>query len=138
MPKDAMLAYYDTKGRTWERQAFIKARAAAGDEKLGNDLLTQLQPWIYRRYLSLADISGIKALKRRIEQRTITKGTEERNVKTGHGGIRDIEFVIQFLQLLNGGTLSAVQTGNTLEAIQQLEKVGCLDSSRTIATGRKL
>ena len=126
LSKDAMIAYYDTKGRTWERQAFIKARAAAGDEELGIELLTQLQPWIYRRYLSLADISGIKALKRRIEQRTITKGTEERNVKTGHGGIRDIEFVIQFLQLLNGGTLSAAQTGNTLEAIQQLEKVGCL------------
>ncbi len=127
MPKDSMIAYYDTKGRTWERQAFVKARAAAGDEDLGNELLDLLQPWIYRRYLSLADISGIKSLKRRIEHRTITKGTEERNIKTGHGGIRDIEFVIQFLQLLNGGTLAEVQTGNTLEAIRRLERVGCLN-----------
>ena len=73
-----------------------------------------------------ADISGIKALKRRIEQRTQREGGDARNVKTGHGGIRDIEFVIQFLQLLNGGDLPGLRTGNTLEAIAQLEQVGCL------------
>ncbi len=60
---------------------------------------------IYRRYLSRADISGIRALKRRIEQRAEREGGEATNVKTGRGGIRDIEFVIQFLQLLNGGDL---------------------------------
>ena len=49
-----------------------------------------------------------------------------RNVKTGHGGIRDIEFCIQFLQLLNGGDLEEIRTGNTLHAITQLERVGCL------------
>jgi glutamate-ammonia-ligase adenylyltransferase len=123
---DSTLSYYDVKGRTWERQAFIKARPIAGDRDLGFELLSRLEPWIYRKYLSLADITGIKSLKRRIEQRVEGEGGDLRNVKTGHGGIRDIEFVIQFLQLLNGGALPEVRTGNTLEAIAQLEKAGSL------------
>ncbi|MFO0790451.1 MAG: bifunctional [glutamate--ammonia ligase]-adenylyl-L-tyrosine phosphorylase/[glutamate--ammonia-ligase] adenylyltransferase [Pirellulales bacterium] len=126
MSYDSTLSYYDVKGRTWERQAFVKARPIAGDLELGADLLKRLEPWIYRRYLSLADITGIKALKRRIEHRVELEGGDLRNVKTGHGGIRDIEFVIQFLQLLNGGGLPEVRTGNTLDAIAQLEKVGSL------------
>ncbi len=123
---DSALHYYDVSGRTWERQAYVKARPVAGDRDLGQEFLAQLEPWIYRRYLSRADITGIKALKRRIEQRTKSDGGDSHNVKTGHGGIRDIEFVIQFLQLLNGGDLPSLRTGNTLEAIAQLEACGCL------------
>jgi glutamate-ammonia-ligase adenylyltransferase len=123
---DSTLAYYDVKGRTWERQAFVKARPIAGDLELGRELLNRLEPWIYRRYLSLTDISGIKSLKRRIERHTEIDSRDRPNVKTGHGGIRDIEFAIQFLQLLNGGNLSSIRTGNTLEAIACLEQAGCL------------
>ncbi len=127
------LAYYETRGRTWERQAYIKARPVAGDIDLGREFLERLQPWIYQRYLSRADISGIKALKRRIERRVQLEGADQRNVKTGHGGIRDIEFVIQFLQLLNGAEVPQVRTGNTLEAIRQLAAAGCLsDQERAI------
>ena len=118
------LAYYDTRGRTWERQAYIKARPVAGDLSLGREFLEALTPWIYGRYLSHADISGIKALKRRIEQLSLAGGA--RDVKTGRGGIRDIEFAIQFLQLLNGGDLPEIRTGNTLEALARLERAGCL------------
>lgn len=120
------LNYYDNRGRTWERQAYIKARPIAGDLSLGKEFLERLAPWIYRRYLSHADISGIKAIKRRIEQQT--HGGGARDVKTGRGGIRDIEFVIQFLQLLNGGDLPELRTGNTLDALGRLERVGCLTS----------
>jgi [glutamine synthetase] adenylyltransferase / [glutamine synthetase]-adenylyl-L-tyrosine phosphorylase len=127
-----MLNYYDMRGRTWERQAYIKARPVAGDLDLGSEFLEMLTPWIYGRYLSRADISGIKALKRRIEQQAHHGGADDRDVKTGHGGIRDIEFVIQFLQLLNGGDLPQVRTANTLEAIARLEHIGCLlDQERT-------
>jgi len=126
-------SYYDVRGRTCERQAYIKARPVAGDLELGREFLEQLTPWIYRRYLGLADISGIKALKRRIEQQTRSAGADQRNVKTGHGGIRDVEFVIQFLQLLNGADLPGLRTGNTMEAIVRLEQVGCLsDLERTL------
>ena len=125
---DSALRYYDVMGRTWERQAYVKARPAAGDLDLGHDLLTRLEPWIYRRFLGMADIVGIKALKRRIEQHTRHAGAEQYDVKTGHGGIRDIEFVIQFLQLLNGGDLPELRVGNTIEALGRLEHVGCLTS----------
>ncbi len=125
--------YYDLSGRTWERQAFVKARPVAGSSELGQRFLRQLTPWIYQRYLSLADIAEIKALKRRIEDLTKSKGEESSDVKTGRGGIRDIEFVIQFLQLLNGGDLPSVRTGNTLTAITQLSAEGCLsDQEKTI------
>jgi glutamate-ammonia-ligase adenylyltransferase len=123
---DHALAYYDTRGRTWERQAYIKARAIAGDMELGKDYLHDLRPWIYRRYLSLADITGIKGLKRKIEKHAEEAGVAGRNVKTGRGGIRDIEFVIQFLQLLNGGAISKIRTGNTFIAIERLASAGCL------------
>ena len=130
---DSARQYYDVMGRTWERQAFVKARPIAGDLELGEKFLRHLQSWVYRRYLSLADITGIKALKRRIEHRSRTAGEEAYNVKTGHGGIRDIEFVIQFLQLLNGGELPSVRTSNTLEAVAHLADEGCLsDQERSL------
>ena len=122
------MSYYDLRGRTWERQAYLKARPVAGDLALGRDFLERLAPWIYRCYLGRADISGIKALKRRIEQQTHAAGANQRDVKTGHGGIRDIEFVIQFLQLLHGADLPDTRSGNTMEAIVQLEQVGCLSN----------
>lgn len=122
----AAMHYYDLLGRTWERQAFIKARPVAGDSDLGHQFLQDLEPWIYRRYLGGADIADIKALKRQIERQSRQSGAAQRDVKTGHGGIRDIEFVIQFLQLLNGGELPMIRTGNTLEAIARLEESGCL------------
>ncbi|MFM7741846.1 MAG: bifunctional [glutamate--ammonia ligase]-adenylyl-L-tyrosine phosphorylase/[glutamate--ammonia-ligase] adenylyltransferase, partial [Planctomycetota bacterium] len=68
----------------------------------------------------------VKSLKRQIEKRALVEGMERRDIKTGHGGIRDIEFTIQFLQLLNGGGLPSVRTQNTLRAIEQLQNAGIL------------
>jgi glutamate-ammonia-ligase adenylyltransferase len=120
------LAYYDSLGRTWERQALIKLRPVAGDLALGEQFLRGIEHFIYRKYLSFAEINGIKALKRKIEQRTARAGESDSEVKTGHGGIRDIEFTIQFLQLLNGGDLPEVRQRNTLLAMGALESAGCL------------
>jgi glutamate-ammonia-ligase adenylyltransferase len=120
------LSYYDTLGRTWERQALIKVRPVAGDFELGEQFIHSIEPFVYRKYLSFAEINEIKALKRRIEKQVGRSGVSEKEVKTGHGGIRDIEFAIQFLQLLNGGDLPEVRQRNTLLAMQALEKVGCL------------
>ncbi len=120
------LRYYENSGRTWERQAFVKARVAAGNGELGGEFLARLEPWIYRKYLNRADITGIQALKRRIEQRAVREGGETRNVKTGRGGIRDIEYVIQFLQLLHGGNTPSIRAGNTIEALSRLQEAGCL------------
>jgi [glutamine synthetase] adenylyltransferase / [glutamine synthetase]-adenylyl-L-tyrosine phosphorylase len=120
------LTYYDTMGRTWERQALIKIRPVAGDTRLGEEFLRLIEPFIYRKYLSVAEIHEIKALKRRIEHRSGPGGESDTEVKTGTGGIRDVEFTIQFLQLLNGGDLPEVRQRNTLKALAALERVGCL------------
>lgn len=131
LPYQAMIQYYDLQGRTWERQALIKANPIAGDCELGERLLSDLSTWIYRRNLSRADIGGIKALKRKIERRAVASGEDRTNVKTGHGGIRDVEFIIQFMQLLNGGDLPEVRTTNTLDAIRQLEHSKCLSPAES-------
>ncbi|MGC8638481.1 MAG: bifunctional [glutamate--ammonia ligase]-adenylyl-L-tyrosine phosphorylase/[glutamate--ammonia-ligase] adenylyltransferase [Isosphaeraceae bacterium] len=123
---DATLGYYVTRGRTWERQALIKCRPAAGDLELGRTFIEAITPFVYRRYLGATEIAEIKALKRRIEQRTVSAGRAEFEVKTGHGGIRDVEFVVQFLQLLHGGEYPEVRSANTLLAMHQLEQVGSL------------
>jgi glutamate-ammonia-ligase adenylyltransferase len=120
------LSYYDHMGRTWERQALIKVRPVAGDLALGQRFLAAIEPFVYRKYLSFAEINEIKALKRRIEHKTQTSGTTDTEVKTGRGGIRDIEFAIQFLQLLNGGDLHELRQRNTLLALDALEEAGCL------------
>ena len=133
LPFDATLRYFDREGRTWERQAWVKARCVGGDAALGEKLLASLAPWIYRRWLSAADISEIKALKRRMERKVADKGRADFDVKLGSGGIRDIEYAIQFLQLLSGGDTPAVRTGNTIEAMHRLTEAGALtDQERTI------
>ncbi len=98
----------------------------AGDPELAKHLLAQLSQWIYRSYLTQLEIQGIKALKRQIERRSELQGESETNIKTGRGGIRDIEFVIQFLQLLHGGEIPEVRTPNTLCAIDRLRRANCL------------
>lgn len=120
------LSYYDTMGRTWERQALIKVRPVAGDARLGEEFMRAIEPFVYRRYLSVAEINEIKALKRKIEHKSGQFGESDTEVKTGHGGIRDVEFTIQFLQLLNGGDLTDIRLANTLKALLALAKVGCL------------
>ncbi|MCH2127014.1 MAG: bifunctional [glutamate--ammonia ligase]-adenylyl-L-tyrosine phosphorylase/[glutamate--ammonia-ligase] adenylyltransferase [Pirellulaceae bacterium] len=120
------LQYFDALGRTWDRQTLIKARPIAGHFDLASELLQQLEPWIYRRYLSPTDIGELKALKRCIVRRPTEHDLSPIDVKTGHGGIYDIEFVIQFLQLLNGAALPAIRSTNTQHAIANLEQAGCL------------
>ena len=133
LPLDATLRYFDREARTWERQAWVKARCIGGETALGERLLSSLAPWIYRRWLSAADISEIKALKRRMERKVTDEGRAEYDVKLGSGGIRDIEYAIQFLQLLGGGDTPAVRTGNTIEAMHRLTEAGALtDQERTI------
>ena len=120
------IRYYENKGRTWERQALIKLRPVAGSQELGNQLIARLEGWVYQKRLDRLDISDIKVLKRKIEKRAFVAGEDRRNLKTGWGGIRDVEFTIQFLQLFGGGRDASVRSSNTLIAIEQLQAAGFL------------
>jgi len=117
------LAYYDRSGRTWERQAFIKARPIAGDLALGEErFLEPLASFVYGTALSIEEIRKIKDLKLEIERR----GGDERQVKAGRGGIRDVEFTVQFLQLLSGREYVEVRVAGTLPALDRLTEAGIL------------
>ncbi len=130
---DQALDYYMNHGRAWERQALIKARPCAGDLKLGAALLDKLRPFIFPRYFDDATLEDIRQVKRQTEARTAEQGKTEREVKLGRGGIRDIEFTVQMLQLLNGGRWPDFRTKNTLEAIQALGERQSLSPFEAVA-----
>jgi len=112
--------YYEGWGQSWERSAMLKARPVAGSKALGDQLLQRLQPFIYRRHLDYAMIDDIKVMKQKID-RSLTRVKEgELNLKLGRGGIREIEFFIQALQLINAGKNPRLRLRNSLEALQVL------------------
>lgn len=133
----SFLNYYFSRGRTWEKQALIKARVIAGDRAFGERLFADLAPFIYAKYLSYEEIQDIKTLKRRIEAKVEAEKTTEREVKQGYGGIRDIEFIVQFYQLLYGGQYPALRTQNTLLALTALAEAAFFDEEayHTLKTG---
>ncbi len=128
---DSTVSYYDSRGRTWERQALIKLRPVAGDRDLRKEVMAAIEPFVYRKYFSFSEINEVKALKRKMEQHATRSGIDDTDVKTGRGGIRDVEYTVQFLQLLNGGDLQAVRQRNTLLALDALEIAGCLNPQET-------
>ncbi|MFM7594068.1 MAG: hypothetical protein ACKO85_19955, partial [Isosphaeraceae bacterium] len=136
MNLEQALNYYDSAGRTWERQALIKVRPCAGQIELGEEFKSRIEPFVFRRYLNSMEIAEIQAMKRRIEHRSEKSGESDVDVKTGFGGIRDVEFVVQFLQLLNGCTLSQLRCNNTLNALVQLKETGCLTNEEHLSLRR--
>ena len=117
---DAAMEYYTTHGRAWERQAFIKARPCAGDIDAGEAFLQRMRPFVFPRYFDDATLEDIRNTKSQAEAQIAKRGETEREVKLGRGGIRDIEFTVQMLQLLNGGAHEDLRTRNTLAAIDAL------------------
>jgi glutamate-ammonia-ligase adenylyltransferase len=120
---DAMEHYYQEQGRDWERYAWIKARAVAGDALAGQDLLRRLQPFVYRRYLDFGAFESLRAMKHLISQEVARKGMQ-RNIKLGRGGIREIEFFGQIFQLIRGGVSPELQKGPIREVLAALDAAG--------------
>jgi glutamate-ammonia-ligase adenylyltransferase len=121
--------YYEAWGQTWERQALIKARPVAGDLAFGDSLLRLLTPFVYRQSLDYAALDEIRAMKERINLAVAQDRRARRNVKLGYGGIREIEFLVQGLQLLQGGRNPWVREANTLRALHRLAGQGLLADS---------
>lgn len=126
IPSAAAFTYYESVGQNWERAAFIKARAAAGDIPAGKAFLQELQPFIWRRNLDWGAISDIHSIKRQIhafkvDERMTAKGAD---LKLGRGGIREIEFFVQTQQLILGGRHPELRSNRTLDALQALSVAG--------------
>jgi len=116
------LTYYESRGELWERQMLIKARAVAGDVAFGDVVLSRLEPFIYPRTLFQHPSYYVARIKAKIEAGV----GDQQNVKLMPGGIRDIEFSVQVLQLLHGGRNRAIRAANTLEALERLAGSGLI------------
>ncbi len=116
------LNYYESRGEDWERQMLIKANFLGGHSKLFDQFVSYLSPFIYPTSSYSSPLEHIKKLKSVVER----KLGDEENIKLIPGGIRDIEFSVQALQLMYGGKYKNIQTGNTIAALNQLEKVTLL------------
>jgi [glutamine synthetase] adenylyltransferase / [glutamine synthetase]-adenylyl-L-tyrosine phosphorylase len=125
---DAMEAYYESFGADWERQAMIKAGLAAGDPKLFQQFLSMIHPFIYRKSTDFNFLGSLREMKEKIVQDVRAKFSHAFHVKLGEGGIREIEFFVQCLQLLFGSKLATLQTPNTLEALRRLHQAHLIDT----------
>lgn len=126
MSFDGLEIYYATRGREWERYAWIKARVIAGDQEAGRGLMDMLRPFVFRRYLDFGAFSQLREMKRMIE-REMTDAAMHNNIKLGPGGIREIEFIGQLFQLLRGGREPALQARQLIPVLAILEEMGELD-----------
>ncbi|HEX3524802.1 MAG TPA: bifunctional [glutamine synthetase] adenylyltransferase/[glutamine synthetase]-adenylyl-L-tyrosine phosphorylase, partial [Stellaceae bacterium] len=129
MSVPAALTYYESVGQNWERAALIKARPIAGDRAAARRFLRELQPFIWRKNLDFVAIQDIHSIKRQINaHRGGGKiAVEGHDIKTGRGGIREIEFFAQTQQLIWGGRLQELRVGPTCEALRRLARAGRID-----------
>lgn len=126
IPVVAALHYYEGRGQNWERAAMIKARPVAGDRQSGNQVLAELAPYVWRKYLDYAAIADVHSIKRQIHAH---KGHGDiavrgHNVKLGRGGIREIEFFVQTQQLIAGGRFPELRGNQTVPMLGRLAERG--------------
>lgn len=115
----AMEHYFQREGRDWERYAWQKARAVAGDADAGARFLDTLRPFVYRRYLDYGALDGLREMKATIAAEVARKDMAE-DIKRGPGGIREIEFLAQALQLIRGGREVALRERRLQPALRAL------------------
>lgn len=115
--------YFQREGRDWERYAWLKARAVAGDIAAGEDWLATLRPFVYRRYLDYTALDGLRTMKAAITAEVARRDMHE-DIKRGVGGIREIEFLCQALQLIRGGREPALRERRLLQALDALVDSG--------------
>jgi glutamate-ammonia-ligase adenylyltransferase len=133
--REAFAAYHQTSAQLWERQALIKARALSGPAPLRSDLETIIEGFVYGRGLEPAEVAEIARMRARIERERDAPAVAGVNIKTGRGGLVDVEFLVQMLQLRHGHTQPRLRTRATREAITELAAVGLLHGDEASALG---
>ncbi len=132
-PIRGTLVFYQSFGETWERAALLRARPVAGALAVGERLLGELSRFVYRVYLDFDTLRELRAMKQQIERELRSPDLVKRNVKLGHGGIRELEFIVQALALIYGGRDPRLRTPNTLAALERLEACGYMAAARAQA-----
>ncbi|MFQ6672967.1 MAG: hypothetical protein ACE5KY_06675, partial [Candidatus Tectimicrobiota bacterium] len=122
----ALQAYYQDRGQLWERQAMIRARVVAGDEALGRAVIALLEDFTYGSPIGPEELTALDAMRQRMERERAREGPGRRNFKLGRGGLADVEFACQILQLTYGPKRPEIRTPNTFETIGRLTAAGLL------------
>jgi len=131
---EAALAYYETFGAEWERQMLLRLRPVAGPQASARAFCAGIRPFVYRRSIDPRVLDEVRAMKTRIEEERRGAGRDiEVELKEGPGGIRDVEFLVQSLQLFVGGREATLRTGNVREALAALGKLGLLPEDTAAA-----
>jgi len=117
------LQYYQRWAKTWEFQALLKARTVAGDLNLGREYLDAVSPLVWQAASREHFVEDVQAMRRRVEEH-VPAAESARQLKLGRGGLRDVEFSVQLLQLVHGRTDVTLRSGTTLEALAALSKGG--------------
>ncbi|OMC40010.1 bifunctional glutamine-synthetase adenylyltransferase/deadenyltransferase [Mycobacterium sp. GA-1841] len=120
---DAHIAYYQRWAKTWEFQALLKARPAAGDAQLGQDYIDALMPMVWSACEREDFVPEVQAMRRRVEE-LVPAGVRARELKLGTGGLRDVEFAVQLLQLVHGRNDDALHVASTVDALAALGEGG--------------
>ncbi len=124
----ALEEYYQDQGRDWERYALIKARPVTGDPTRAAELMTALKPFIFRRYVDFGVIDSLRGMKQMINAEVRRRRLDD-NVKLGHGGIREVEFIAQCFQLIRGGRDLGLQRRELLPVLDECAVLGCLPAA---------
>ncbi len=129
MSFSALEDYYQEQGRDWERYAMVKARVM-GEEMYScyDDLRDMLRPFVYRRYIDFSAIQSLRRMKSMITSEVRRRGLEN-NIKIGAGGIREIEFIAQFFQLIRGGREPSLRYQNLLDTLDSIEVLHLMDKA---------
>ena len=120
--------YYKRRARTWEQQAMVRARFVAGNEQTGKNFLNMIKKFTYCPKLKYESIIEISRSREAIEKDLARESLQGKNVKLGYGGLADIEFAVQILQMKHGGKNNRLRETNTLSAVAQLDALGIIDN----------
>ncbi len=130
LPADAYQHYFENRAHAWERQAYLKTNLCAGDPKIAKDFFDAIRPGVWDENLAAATVPSLQAMKQRVEESAKHKG--DRELKKGPGGLRDIEFTVQLLQLVHGRTDRSIRSPNTLTALRQLSWGNYIDQADAV------
>ncbi|OUD00997.1 bifunctional [glutamine synthetase] adenylyltransferase/[glutamine synthetase]-adenylyl-L-tyrosine phosphorylase [Streptomyces swartbergensis] len=122
------LAYYQRWAKTWEFQALLKARPVAGDLDLGAEYVAAVQPLVWKAAERENFVPDVQKMRRRVVE-NIPVAEVDRQLKLGPGGLRDVEFAVQLLQLVHGRTDTSLRSGTTLDALKALAAGGYVGRS---------
>jgi glutamate-ammonia-ligase adenylyltransferase len=119
--------YFQSRAKFWEQQALVRARFVAGNPEVGKKFIESVHRFVYREKFEYGSLIEISRLRERMEQELAKEATKGKNVKLGFGGLADIEFVVQILQLMHGKKFKRLRQTNTLSALKNFVALGLVD-----------